>query len=158
MSARERGLVLLAHGARDPAWAAPFEATAARVRERAPGTAVRLAFLELMAPGLDAAAGELAALGCRRVDVVPVFLGMGGHVRRDVPAQVEALRRAHPGVDFALHEAVGEAPRVIAAIAETALACAGLAPPPPCGDRSDDRSDARSHAPCNEPDPGDPAR
>jgi len=27
-----RGLVLLAHGARDPAWAAPFEAIARRVR------------------------------------------------------------------------------------------------------------------------------
>jgi sirohydrochlorin cobaltochelatase len=142
-----RGLVLLAHGARDPAWAAPFEATAARVRERAPGTAVRLAFLELMAPGLDAAAGELAALGCRRVDVVPMFLGMGGHVRRDVPTQVEALRRAHPGVDFALHEAVGETPRVIAAIAEAALACAGLAPP---------RSSQDQDTP--DPDSGDPAR
>jgi len=134
-----RGLVLLAHGARDPAWAAPFEAIARRVREGAPGSAVRLAFLELMTPGLAEAAGELAALGCRRVDVVPVFLGVGGHVRRDVPAQVDALRRAHPRVVFALHEAVGETPRVIAAIADAALEYAALdvaaaAPPPPAHD------------------------
>ena len=32
-----RGLILLAHGARDPAWAGPFEAVVARMRERAPG-------------------------------------------------------------------------------------------------------------------------
>ena len=121
-----RGLVLLAHGARDPAWAAPFEAIARRVRERAPDAVVRLAFLELMTPGLAGAAGELAALGCRRVDVVPVFLGVGGHVRRDVPAQVEALRQAHPQVVFALHEAIGETARVIAAIADAALAFAAL--------------------------------
>ena len=109
------------------------------MRERAPGAAVRLAFLELMTPGLAEAAGELAALGCMRVDVVPVFLGVGGHVRRDVPAQVDALRRLHPQVAFALHEAVGETPRVIAAIADAALAFAAIevaapAPPPPAPD------------------------
>src|SRR4051812_26705223 len=91
-----RGIVLLAHGARDPAWAAPFEAVAQRVRQGAPGSEVRLAYLELMTPGLAEAAGELAALACARVDVVPVFLGVGGHVRRDVPERIEALRRAHP--------------------------------------------------------------
>jgi sirohydrochlorin cobaltochelatase len=134
-----RGLVLLAHGARDPAWAAPFEAVAGRVRERAPQAAVRLAFLELMTPTLAEAAADLVALGCRRVDVVPVFLGVGGHVRRDVPAQVEALRRAHPQIGFALHEAVGETPCVITAIADAALAFAALdvavaAPPSPSPD------------------------
>jgi sirohydrochlorin cobaltochelatase len=133
--------VLLAHGARDPAWAAPFEAVAARVRAGVPDAAVRLAFLELMTPGLAEAGAELAARGCGRVDVVPVFLGVGGHVRRDVPAQVAALRGAHPAVEWHLHEAVGETPRVIAAIAETALALGGFAPPFP-----------------DDPAPGDPHR
>ena len=121
-----RGLVLLAHGARDPAWAAPFEAIARRVRERAPDAVVRLAFLELMTPGLAGAAGELAALGCRRVDVVPVFLGVGGHVRRDVPAQLARLREAHPGVSFTLHPALGETAHVIAALADATVDLAGL--------------------------------
>jgi len=138
-AARSRGLVLLAHGARDAAWAAPFEAVAARVRAGAPGAVVRLAFLELMTPALADAASELAALGCARVDVVPVFLGVGGHVRRDVPAQLEALRRTHPAVDWRLHEAVGETPRVIAAIADASLDLCGLGLPDPLA-------------------PGDPAR
>ena len=121
-----RGLVLLAHGARDPAWATPFESILARVRERAPEAIARLAFLELMSPRLDEAARELAALGCTRIDVVPVFLGMGGHVRRDVPAQLEALRHAHPGITWALHDAVGETPHVIAALANAAIELSGL--------------------------------
>ena len=121
-----RGLVLLAHGARDPAWATPFEAVAARVRERAPETVVRLAFLELMAPGLADAVAELVALGCARIDVVPAFLGMGGHVRRDVPAQVDQLRRAHPDILWTLHPALGETPHVIAALAEATLDLADL--------------------------------
>ena len=125
-----RGLILLAHGARDAAWATPFEAVVARVRERAPETRVRLAFLELMAPRLEEAGHELAAGGCARIDVVPAFLGMGGHVRRDVPAQLELLRQSHPGVAWTLHEALGERPEVIAALADAAVDLAGLAATP----------------------------
>jgi sirohydrochlorin cobaltochelatase len=121
-----RGLILLAHGARDSAWAAPFEAVVERVRERAPETRVRLAFLELMAPRLEQAGAELAALGCMRIDVVPAFLGMGGHVRRDVPAQLDLLRQAHPGIAWTLHEALGETPRVISALADATIDLAEL--------------------------------
>ena len=121
-----RGVILLAHGARDPSWAAPFEAVAARVRERAPDAVVRLAFLELMPPSLAEAGAALADLGCTRVDVVPVFLGGGGHVRRDVPAQIARLRDAHSNVAWILHDALGETPHVIAALADSALELAGL--------------------------------
>ena len=121
-----RGLILLAHGARDAAWATPFEAVVERVRGRAPGTRVRLAFLELMAPRLEEAGNELAALGCLRIDVVPAFLGMGGHVRRDVPAQLDQLRRAHAGIAWTLHEALGETPHVISALADATIALAEL--------------------------------
>lgn len=120
------GLILLAHGARDPAWATPFEAIAAHVRTRAPEAVVRLAFLELMQPPLADAGAELAGLGCSRIDVVPVFLGGGGHVRRDVPAQLALLRDAHPGIAWTLHGALGETPHVIAALADAALELAGL--------------------------------
>jgi sirohydrochlorin cobaltochelatase len=121
------GLILLAHGARDPAWRTPFDAVVARVRERAPEAVVRLAFLELMAPSMADAGAELVALGCARVDVVPVFLGTGGHVRRDVPALLAALRESHPGVAWTLHQALGESPHVVAALADAALDAAGLA-------------------------------
>jgi len=121
-----RGLILLAHGARDPSWAAPFEAVAARVRTRAPEAVVRLAFLELMAPAMEDVGAELAGLGCTRVDVLPVFLGAGGHVRRDVPAQLAQLREAHAGIVWTLHDALGETPHVIAALADAAIDLAGL--------------------------------
>lgn len=116
------GLVLFAHGARDPRWAAPFEAVAARVRAARPQAAVRLAFLELMAPDLPAAGAELVAAGCSRIEIVPLFLGTGGHVRRDLPLLVAALRERHPGAVFTLHPAAGEAAIVTDALAAVALA------------------------------------
>jgi len=116
------GLILFAHGARDPRWAAPFEAVAARVRAAAPDTEVRLAFLELMAPSLPEAGATLAVAGCTRVDVVPLFLGAGGHVRKDLPALVDALAVAWPQVRWRLQPAVGEAEPVIDAMAAVAVA------------------------------------
>ncbi|WP_395700842.1 sirohydrochlorin chelatase [Aquabacterium sp.] len=120
------GLLLFAHGARDPQWARPFEAVAAQCRARAPGRPVQLAFLEFMSPGLVAAGAQLAAAGCRRVDVLPLFLGAGGHVRKDIPALMAQLMAEHPQVQWTLHPAVGEAAAVIDAMAQVALAAAQL--------------------------------
>jgi sirohydrochlorin cobaltochelatase len=114
------GMLLFAHGARDPAWAAPFEAVAAQLRTLRPAAEVRLAYLEFMAPTMAEAGAALVAAGCSRIDVLPLFLGAGGHVRKDVPGLLDALRAAHPGAAFTLHPAIGEHPAVIAAMAAAA--------------------------------------
>ena len=117
-----RGLLLFAHGARDPRWALPFEDVAARIRGRAPAVAVELCFLEFMAPSLIEGGHRLAAAGCGHVDVVPLFLGAGGHVRKDLPALLDELAAAHPGVDWILRPAIGEIGSVIEAMAVASLA------------------------------------
>jgi sirohydrochlorin cobaltochelatase len=117
-----RALILFAHGVRDPRWSEPFEAIAAAVRERAPQLTVRLAFLELMSPDLPGAADVLAAEGATRIDVLPLFLGTGGHIRRDLPPLVDAIRTRHTGIEVRLHAAAGEAAAIQAALAEHAIA------------------------------------
>lgn len=114
------GLLLFAHGARDPRWAEPFEAVAARVRAARPELQVRLAYLEFMQPELPAAAAALVAEGCSSIAVLPLFLGAGGHVRKDLPALMARLQAEHGGVRFALHPAIGEMPDVIDAMAAAA--------------------------------------
>lgn len=115
------GLILFAHGARDPRWAGPFEAVADALRARRPDVQVRLAFLEFMGPSLPAAGAELVAAGCRRVAVLPMFLGTGGHVRKDLPLLMDQMRQAHPAVQFSLSPAVGEMPAMTAAMTAVAL-------------------------------------
>jgi sirohydrochlorin cobaltochelatase len=123
-----QGLILFAHGARDPRWAAPFEAVTARVRAQRPGTPVRLAFLEFMQPGLVEAGAELAALGCTQVQVLPLFLGAGGHVRKDLPVLIDSLVSRHPGLQVQLQPAVGEMAAVVQAMADAATALLDTAP------------------------------
>jgi sirohydrochlorin cobaltochelatase len=120
------GLLLFAHGARDPAWARPFQAVAERCRAARPGAPVELAFLEFMSPGLVPAGAKLAAAGCSTVDVLPLFLGAGGHVRKDIPVLMAQLQAEHPAVQWRLHPAIGEAEGVIAAMAAVALDAALL--------------------------------
>lgn len=114
------GVLLFAHGARDPAWAGPFEAVAAQLRAARPGVAVRLAFLEFMTPDLPTAGDALASTGCTTVQIVPLFLGAGGHVRKDLPRLVGELQQRHPQVQWQLQPAVGEEPAVVAAMAAVA--------------------------------------
>ncbi len=116
------GLILFAHGARDPRWAAPFDEVARRVREARPGLRVALAYLELMPPTLAEAGAQLARDGCARITVLPMFLGSGGHVRRDLPLLVQTLREAWPGVRVDLLDPIGEQPTVLDAMAGAAAA------------------------------------
>jgi sirohydrochlorin cobaltochelatase len=118
----KRALVLFAHGARDPKWAAPFERLQKLVQTQLPDAAVELAFLELMTPDLPALTAQLMAQGCKEVTVVPVFLGQGGHVQRDLPQIVERLRAQFPELQIKTAGAVGEDGSVLAAMAAY---CAG---------------------------------
>ncbi|MBI2747647.1 MAG: CbiX/SirB N-terminal domain-containing protein [Burkholderiales bacterium] len=117
-----RGLILFAHGSRDPQWRAPMEAVAARAAALEAAAIVRCAYLELMEPDLPACAAEMVAQGLQAITIVPMFLGVGRHAREDLPLLVAELRRLHPQVSFALRPAIGEDERVVDMLARIALA------------------------------------
>ena len=114
----KQALILFAHGARAASWAAPFERLRDLTRARLPETRVELAFLELMEPRLPEMVAEMATQGIADVTVVPVFLGQGGHVLRDLPLMVEQLRIDHPQLSFKVVGAAGEDPAVLNALTD----------------------------------------
>jgi sirohydrochlorin cobaltochelatase len=61
----------------------------------------------------------------RDITVVPIFLGQGGHLLRDLPLLLGRLRASHPDVRFSTVPAVGEDPAVLAAMAAY---CVGALP------------------------------
>ena len=115
------GTVLFAHGSRDPAWRAPIEAVATRMRDLAPGTRVTCAFLEYTEPDLGTAVAALLTEGASAITVWPMFLGTGRHARDDLPRLVAELRTQYPAVAFSLREAIAEHPDVLQAMALSAL-------------------------------------
>lgn len=113
----DKALVLFAHGARAASWAEPFQRLRDLTAAQRPDCAVSLAYLELMTPTLPDEVGALVALGKRDITIVPVFLGRGGHLLRDLPQLLDTLHAAYPDVRFATVAAVGEDPTVLAAMA-----------------------------------------
>ena len=120
-----KAVILFAHGARDPEWARPFERLRAALLSRTPGLAVELAYLELMQPDLKAAVDALAARGADSISIVPVFMAQGGHLKRDLPLQIEQVRERHPGITLSLQPAIGEAQPMIEAMAQYIADTAG---------------------------------
>lgn len=120
-----RAILLFAHGARDPAWARPFEAIQARVEAAPQRPRVALAYLELMQPPLSEAAEALIADGVDELVVVPLFMAQGGHLKRDLPLLLDALRTRHPGLHITLTPAIGDVPELTEAIAAWVCAVAG---------------------------------
>ncbi len=116
-----RPLILFAHGARDPEWARPVQAVAAKLRVENPDQPVLVAFLEFMSPTLPEAVSELIASAPEPVpalDILPFFIAQGGHLRQEVPLMLEEIQRRHPGTSLRLLPPLGELPSVQAAMAQ----------------------------------------
>ncbi|MEO7744495.1 MAG: CbiX/SirB N-terminal domain-containing protein [Usitatibacter sp.] len=111
-----RGIVVFAHGARDPEWARPFEKIRDRVRASRPECPIELAYLELMAPTLAEAIASLAAEGASSITVFPLFMAQGGHLRNDLPLILDGIRKSHPNLPISLETAIGEVPEILEAI------------------------------------------
>ncbi|NNG23746.1 sirohydrochlorin chelatase [Telluria aromaticivorans] len=113
-----RALVLFAHGARAASWAAPFERLRDSTQARLTDCRVLLAFLELMEPRLPATVDALVLEGVDDITVVPVFLGQGGHLLRDLPLLADEVRAKHPGLRLQVAGAIGEDAGVQAAMTD----------------------------------------
>ncbi|VXB17944.1 sirohydrochlorin chelatase [Massilia sp. 9I] len=121
----KRALVLFAHGARAQSWAAPFERLRDQSQARLPEVRVTLAFLELMEPRLPEAVAALVQEGVDDITIVPVFLGQGGHLLRDLPQLADGIRTAHPGLRLQVAGAIGEDPGVQAAMTDYCIRSLG---------------------------------
>ncbi len=94
------GIVVAGHGSRDPDAVREFEALVELVRERAGDALVGHGYLEFASPTIAAAVDANVASGARQVAVVPGVLLAARHAKNDMPAEMLALARDYPDVDF----------------------------------------------------------
>lgn len=115
------GIILFAHGSRDPQWRLPIEAVARQVTQKSPSDLVRCAYLELCTPSLPDAATDLIAAGAYKIRIFPLFLGVGKHAREDLPLLIEQVRATHPKTTIELLPTAGESEALISLMADLAL-------------------------------------
>ena len=114
------GLILFAHGSRDSQWRKPFESILEQLQKDNSQVSI-LAFLECMEPSLSEAIDTLVIQGIKKITVVPVFLAVGSHVRKDLPLLLEQAQQKHPALQIQASAAIGEQLDVQQAIAQFAL-------------------------------------
>mgnify|MGYP003340587336 FL=1 len=114
---QQKALVLFGHGARDERWKEPFLKLQELIAQNS-NVRVELSFLELMSPSLPDIIDQLVNDGFKTVEVVPVFFGQGGHIRKDFPAILDACRSKYPKIQLSAKPAVGEDLGVLQAIAK----------------------------------------
>lgn len=114
------GLILFAHGSRDSQWRQPFESILEQLQKDNNQVSM-LAFLECMEPSLSEAIDALVTQGIKKITVVPVFLAVGSHVRKDLPLLLEQAQQKHPALQIQASAAIGEQLDVQQAIAQFAL-------------------------------------
>jgi len=123
-------LLLAAHGTRDAAGVAAFEALAARVADRARRDGIEVAggFIELSEPPLRDAVATLAGTSPRIV-AVPLMLVAAGHAKGDIPAALAREQARRPGVSFTYARTLGPHPALIELLDTRIAAAAGDTPP-----------------------------
>lgn len=109
-------LLLVAHGSRDPRYAASYETLCLKLRQQ--GHAARVGHLGLCGPDVVEAARLLAREGGGEpIVAVPMFLNHGYHVAHDVPEAVAAARAAvSPHAAIIVAEPLGPDPLLIEAM------------------------------------------
>jgi sirohydrochlorin cobaltochelatase len=119
-------LLIAAHGTRDPAGVAAFQALATRVAARATPDGIHVAggFIELSEPPLRDAVAALAATAPRIV-AVPLMLVAAGHAKGDIPAALAREHARHPGVTFTYARTLGPHPLLIDLLAQRITAAGG---------------------------------
>lgn len=108
-------IILLAHGSSDPEWCKTFEMLAAPTVSAIPGSAI--AYMELSEPSMEQVITAAVQEGYQMFTVLPLFLAAGRHLRKDVPAMIDALEKSLD-VRILLAPPVGENPRLGLAIRE----------------------------------------
>jgi sirohydrochlorin ferrochelatase len=70
---------------------------------------VQCAFLELAEPSIADGLRVAINTGAKKVTVVPYFLSAGRHVVKDVPAEIDVVRKEYPDIEIVLAPYLGAA-------------------------------------------------
>jgi len=121
-----RGLLLVAHGSEREESNREVRNLARSLAPMAAGRfgLVTCGFLRTAQPTFETAIEQCVHKGAREIVIVPYFLAEGTHVNADIPRAVEAKRRQHPGVVFAVARHVGGAAgmgRLILSVADSTV-------------------------------------
>ncbi len=96
---KKLGIILFAHGSSVGEANQGVHELARQVEAEGRYSYVRAAFLELAQPDLRTAIGQAVESGIERVIIMPYFLTLGIHLRRDLPNLIAPQKQKYPRLE-----------------------------------------------------------
>lgn len=123
------GVIVFAHGSTVEQANDGVRVMTAELARRGHFDLVDTAFLDCATPTLTQSVASMVEAGAIRIIVVPFFLTLGIHLRRDLPGIVEQLRLQHAGVSIEVTNPLEGHPALVEAMlgrATEALTTGGM--------------------------------
>ena len=93
------GVMICGHGSRDKDAVEQFNKLSVRLKERLPQYDVESGFLEFATPVLRTGLDKLKEQGNERILCLPGMLFAAGHVKNDLPSEINEFASANPDLD-----------------------------------------------------------
>ena len=100
-------VLIMAHGSRVAEANDAAREIAAMVQEMTGYEIVEVSFRELHEPNIQQGIDTCVARGADKILLVPYFLFMGAHVQHDLPEEIEAAQKRHPGLEMVMGPHLG---------------------------------------------------
>lgn len=121
-------IMICGHGSRDDGAVEEFNKLAGHMRERLPQYDVESGFLEFATPVIRTGLEKLIERGAKKIICVPGMLFAAGHVKNDLPSEINNFAALHPDVEFIFGRDLAIDPQLLAAARDRIEECEAAAP------------------------------
>lgn len=111
----QTAVLLCGHGSRDAEGVAEFETFYQAVTRRLAPTPVDRGYLEFAAPNIGMSLDALYDQGARKIVALPIMLFAAGHVKNDIPSELNSFAAVRPDVAVEFGRELALEPKLIAA-------------------------------------------
>lgn len=111
-------VLLVGHGSREQSGNDEFLRFCELARPHLGPERIETCFIELATPLVPETLDRCAATGARRIIMLPVILLAAGHVKVELPHELDEAKERHPGVEFLYGRHIGLDPLVIDIVRE----------------------------------------
>lgn len=106
-------VLLVGHGSRDPLGNEEILQFAGQVRKAVAGVMTEVCFIELAEPDISKGLDVCVQMGAQEIVVLPVMLFAAGHVKVEIPCEIDRARVRHPGIRFYYGRPFGIHPKMM---------------------------------------------
>ena len=94
------GVMICGHGSRDAEAVAEFDGLARGLARRLPESEVASGYLEFARPNIREGLDDLKSRGVKRIHALPAMLFAAGHVKNDIPWELNSFAADNPGIQL----------------------------------------------------------